>query len=163
MCECKRLKNKKVVRYCGDTLECSGIKKGDSFNTVVEKLDEAVCNSGGGDNCDLNVDIQFNENTMTATSFVVGGTAPYTYEWKYPQNIFRGNYEIVNPTLNSIVLEAETFCDFLESDTCVVATGDGGNISQPSFFVPMYLTLKVKDSLGCVGYSSYMAYVPFRN
>lgn len=148
------------LKYCGIDLPCTGIKKGDDYSTVLQKIDNVAC-EGGGVSCNLDVDIIFNTNTITASSTVSGGTAPYTYEWKYPQNAFRANYEISNSNLANITLAAIDFCDYTTNPGCVVVTGDGGNILQPSYFVPMYLTLRVKDVNGCVGYASYMAYVPF--
>ena len=44
--ECKPCSKFKVKdnRYCGDDLECIGVKKGDTYNTVLSKINEAVCN-----------------------------------------------------------------------------------------------------------------------
>lgn len=33
-------------RYCGNELECIGVKKGDSFNTILEKINNSVCEGG---------------------------------------------------------------------------------------------------------------------
>lgn len=50
--ECKPCGKFKVKdnRYCGDDLECIGVKKGDSYNTVLSKINEAVCNGTGSGN-----------------------------------------------------------------------------------------------------------------
>ena len=46
---CKnKSKIKKPITYCGEDLECSGINRGDNFNTVVQKLDSVACSGGGG-------------------------------------------------------------------------------------------------------------------
>lgn len=148
------------LKYCGADLPCTGIKKGDDYSTVLNKIDAAICDDEAS-SCSLNVSIEFNTETVTATSSVSGGTSPYTYEWKYPQNIFRGGFGISNNTTANITLTVTDPCDYGEFSGCVIVSGDGGGILQPSFYVPIYLTLKVKDVNGCIGYSSYMAYVPF--
>lgn len=50
--ECKPCSKFKVKdnRYCGDDLECIGVKKGDTYNTVLSKINEAVCNGTGSGN-----------------------------------------------------------------------------------------------------------------
>lgn len=40
-------KIKQTVRYCDQNLPCSGIEKGDDFATVVQKLDDALCEGSG--------------------------------------------------------------------------------------------------------------------
>lgn len=37
---------KAVKKYCGKDLSCIGVTKGDSYNTVFEKINEAICEMG---------------------------------------------------------------------------------------------------------------------
>lgn len=47
--KCANTKTKVITtyNYCGEDLECSDIKKGDSIQTVIEKLNAVACNGAG--------------------------------------------------------------------------------------------------------------------
>lgn len=75
-------------RYCGDTLECIGVEKGDTFSEALVKINEVICD---GD-CDC-PDCSTLEGSFsnygeyrTLKLTVEGGSGEYTYDWDFSQN-----------------------------------------------------------------------------
>lgn len=192
-CGCKFEVDAMCVRYTKNDLECSGLPKGTILEDIIEAFDRKLCETGdvnqvvveAGDNVTVDTSVDGNTTTYTvnaetggncsldveitaagitgATSTVSGGTPPYTYKWRYAQNTFTANTIIIDNSLPNITFGG-TPCDMLSNPECVLSTGEeASSILQPSFFIPMYLTLKVRDSLGCVGQDSYMAYLTYYN
>lgn len=155
---------KPTLKYCGRLLPCLGVVKGDDYETVLEKIDGVACSGGNTttiSNCSLDVEILTVDMTG-ATSSVTGGTPPYSYKWKYAQNTFKNGINITDTSVQNITFTTPTACDMGTFPECAIVPSRGSvGLSQPTYYVPVYLTLKVKDSLGCVGQDSYMAYLTY--
>lgn len=48
--DCKPCKKGSVIkpRYCGEPLDCIDVKKGDTYDSIIKKVNDALCNGGSG-------------------------------------------------------------------------------------------------------------------
>jgi len=73
-CNDRNSTDAKCIKYTGGTLSCSGIQKNDALDVILSKLDDAICNSGGGSGTLSSVGISSTDLVVTNSPLTSNGS-----------------------------------------------------------------------------------------
>lgn len=133
---------KKSNRYCGEDLDCIGVKKGDTYDSALANINEVVCNGGSA------TTYEFEDNEeCDANGFLVyeirGEERNLIYKWC--QDCCTSGYWYFTGRLGECELEADS--EWHSYINC-------GSISGDPFIAPKDGTYKITMESSIIGYSS---------
>lgn len=131
------------VYYTGDDIKCGNdivVYKDDTVETALNDMVDYFCNFTPTPSILKVTIIEDNINPLNLKSTIVGGTAPYTYQWTIAQNLFIGHSFATATTLNNVTFTTTT-------DAIRTVNGDG--------LFQSLIKLEVTDTNGVYGSAYY--------